>query len=444
MADDALDAVRRHAVAYDGTAADLDGLGELVGDAQVVLLGEATHGTHEFYAERARITQRLIEQHGFCAVAAEADWPDAYRVTCHVRGSATDDSAEQALRGFSRFPRWMWRNTDVAAFVEWLRAYNRELPSRAPRAGFFGLDLYSLFSSTEEVIRYLERVDPDAAARARARYACFDHADRDSQSYGYAASRGLADSCEQGVVEQLLEMQRRSVEPPTSADDSEEARFHAEQNALLVKDAEEYYRSMFRGGVSSWNIRDQHMARSLDRLVDHLSRRRGQPAKVVVWAHNSHLGDARATAMGRRGEVNVGQLVRERYGDAARLIGFSTFDGTVAAADDWGGDVRVHQVRQARPGSWEHLLHGVGVPRLFLPIRALPGLAAGLRTPRLERAIGVIYRPQTELVSHYFEADLAAQFDAVIHVDQTTAVTPLDAGSGGQSADAPETYPTAV
>jgi erythromycin esterase-like protein len=257
----------------------------------------------------------------------------------------------------------MWRNTDVVAFVEWLRGDNRQLPSAQPRSGFFGLDLYSLFSSTEEVIRYLERVDPDAAARARARYACFDHADRDSQSYGYAASRGLADSCEHGVVEQLLEMQRRSVEPPTSADDSEEARFHAEQNALLVKDAEEYYRSMFRGGVSSWNIRDQHMARSLDRLVDHLSRRRGQPAKVVVWAHNSHLGDARATAMGRRGEVNVGQLVRERYGDAARLIGFSTYDGTGRRGRRLGRRRPRAAGREARPGSWEHLLHEVGVPQ---------------------------------------------------------------------------------
>ena len=289
---------------------------DLVGDAQLVLIGEASHGTSEFYAARAQMTRRLIEDRGFGAVAAEADWPDAYRVNRYVRGGGDDATAEEALRGFERFPTWMWRNAAVLDFVGWLREHNGR-PGRDERAkaGFYGLDLYSLYRSVHEVISYLDRVDPAAADRARKRYACFDQfSDDDAQVYGFAAAFGAGEECEREVVAQLVDLQRHAVEyarrDGLMADDE---LFYAEQNARTVRAAEEYYRAMFSGRASSWNLRDRHMADTLDALAGHLTRQRGAPAKIVVWAHNSHLGDARATETAARGELNVGQLVRERH-----------------------------------------------------------------------------------------------------------------------------------
>ena len=319
-----MEAVRQSAHPLTGAAQDYDPLMDLVGDARFVLLGEASHGTHEFYRERAQITKRLIEEKGFTAVAVEADWPDAYRVNRYVRGVSDDVDAIEALADFRRFPTWMWRNTDVVEFVEWLRAHNDALPPSATKIGFYGLDLYSLRASMKAVLHYLEKVDPEAAKRARARYACFDHFGEDTQVYGFMTASGVAKSCEEEVVSQLVELQRRAMEyARRDGHMAEDELFYAEQNARLVKNAEAYYRSMFLEEVSSWNLRDRHMAETLDALVAHLGRQGGR-AKVVVWAHNSHLGDARATEMGQRGELNVGQLMRERYGRDAVLVGFTT------------------------------------------------------------------------------------------------------------------------
>jgi erythromycin esterase-like protein len=413
-----------------GSARDYDSLVDRIGDQRVVLIGEASHGTHEFYRERAEITRRLIVEKGFRAVAAEADWPDAYRVNRYVRGLGGDRSADEALSGFKRFPAWMWRNDVVLDFLKWLRAHNESLHDGEPQAGFYGLDLYSLFSSIGEVLRYLDRTDPEAAKRARTLYGCFDHFHDDPQAYGYGVSYGISKSCEDEVVHLLGKFREQ-------ASDSDDF-FDAAQNARLIKNAEEYYRSMFRGRVSSWNLRDQHMFETLQELVSRLEAD-GRPGKVVVWAHNSHLGDARATEMGEQGEFNLGQLVREYFVDDCANIGFSTYTGTVTAASDWDGPAETKRVRPGLKGSYEELFHQAGVARFL----AYPPHVDALEGPRLQRAIGVIYRPETERQSHYFGARLAKQFDAMIHIDETRALTPLETWSE-HAEEAPETYPTGM
>ena len=417
--------------------ASYDPLLERAVDKRFVLLGEASHGTHEFYRERAEITKRLIAERAFTAVAAEADWPDAYRVNLFVRGASDDAGPEDALSDFRRFPAWMWRNTEVVEFVGWLREWNDALPSGAPKVGFYGLDLYSLHTSMAAVVAYLDEVDPDAAARARERYACFDHFGHDPQVYAYAAGIGEAEPCEQEVVEQLVELQSIAASAGSREGPIEDDRhFYAEQNARLVVNAEEYYRAVFRGGVESWNLRDLHMAQTLEELIAHLERTQGT-AKAAVWAHNSHVGDARATELGERGELNIGQLVRERHGLEALVVGFTTYAGTVTAASDWGGPAERKRVRRALGGSWEALFHELGAERFLLD-------PTGLEGRRLERAIGVVYRPETERLSHYFHARLADQFDAVVHLDETRAVEPLELTSEWEAGELPETYPWAV
>jgi erythromycin esterase-like protein len=424
-----------------GAAADYDPLLGLVGEARFVLIGEASHGTHEFYRQRALITRRLIAECGFGAVAVEADWPDAAHVNQYVRGGGAASAAE-ALAVFQRFPSWMWRNADVLDFVGWLRAHNDARPESA-RAGFYGIDLYSLYGSIAAVLDYLASVNPQAAQEARQRYACFEQFRADPQLYGYATSFDAADSCADEAVAQLLELQRRAAELlRRDGYLAEDAHFFAEQNARLVKNAEAYYRAMFRGR-EAWNLRDTHMAETLDAIAAHL-RRRDQPVKIVVWAHNSHLGDARATEMGRQGELNVGQLARERYGRDVVSVGFSTYSGTVTAARDWGEPAERRRVRPALPESYEALFHaaaGAGPRDFLLLLRDGGALADELRAPRLERAIGVIYRPETERRSHYFHAQLADQFDAVIHIDETRAVEPLDPEAGWFRGEPPETFP---
>jgi erythromycin esterase-like protein len=399
--------------------------------ARYVLLGEASHGTDEFYRERAEITKRLIAEQGFTAVAAEADWPDAYRVNRYVRGETDDPSPEQALTDFRRFPAWMWRNTQVVEFLAWLRRWNDALPPAAPKVGFYGLDLYSLYTSMEAVVAYLEEIDPEAAERARQRYSCFDHFGSDPQVYA-----GGAEPCEQETVAQLLELRQLAAEATAKGQLDEDRHFYAEQNARLVVNAEEYYRSVFRGGAPSWNLRDRHMAETLDELVRHLEQTQG-PTKVAIWAHNSHVGDARATEMAERGELNVGELVREQHGDAVLTVGFTTYAGTVTAAANWGAPAERKRVRPALAKSWELLFHDTAVPRFVVQTGALDGR-------RLERAIGVIYRPDTERISHYFGATLAGQFDTVIHLDETHAVEPLEPTSEWEAGELPETYPWAV
>jgi erythromycin esterase-like protein len=422
---------------------DYHDLISLIGDARFVLLGEASHGTDEFYFERAQITKRLIAEKGFSVVAIEADWPDAYRVHRYVRGATIDSNANEALSGFRRFPTWMWRNTVVVEFVEWLRAFNQKLdPKKAP-AGFYGMDLYSLHASIDAVLSYLNKVDPAAATRARRRYSCFEHFSREPQEYGYAAMAGIIESCEDEVVDQLAEIQRKAGEFLTrDGQAGADELFFAEQNARLVKNAEQYYRSMFRGRASSWNLRDRHMTETIEALVAHFNGSR-QP-KAIVWAHNSHLGDARATEMSERGELNVGQLIRERFGKESVLVGFTTHHGTVTAASDWGERAERKRVRPALRGSYEELLHETTLPRFWINLRDAGKRSDVLHDSRLERAIGVIYRPETERVSHYFQARLAEQFDAIIHIDETRAVEPLERTSIWDEGELPETYPFAV
>jgi erythromycin esterase-like protein len=421
-----------------------DALMEAIGDARLVLLGEASHGTHEFYAERARLTQRLILEKGFNAVAVEADWPDAYRVNRFVRGTSEDRDANTALYGFKRFPVWMWRNTEVLDFVRWLRVHDDGLPPGAAKVGFYGLDLYSLHKSIEEVLRYLEAVDPEAARLARERYRCFDASGATVEDYARSAALGVLRSCEDAVVKQLVDLLHRGAsDAQGKGGDAEEEWFQAVQNARVVKNAEEYYRTMYRGNVESWNLRDRHMADTVEELLRHLDRRAGR-SKMVVWEHNSHLGDARATEIGQRGELNVGQLMRESHGHDAVLVGFTTYTGTVTAASDWGGPAERKRVRRALPGSYESLFHRLGIPRFETDLRTLGEAAGALREPRLERAIGVLYIPSTERASHYFGAILPWQFDAVVHLDVTTAVEPLERMALWDAGEPAETYPTGL
>lgn len=399
------------------------------GDARVVLLGEATHGTSEFYRARAAITRRLIERHGFNIVAVEADWPDAARIDDYIR-----HQSPRPRRGdvFARFPTWMWRNAEVLAFADWLRGHNESL-AVADRASFHGLDVYSLSESIHAVVTYLDQVDPDAGRLARERYGCLTPWQDEPARYGSAVVHGAHQGCETAVVAQLRDLLAKRL---AYLHEDGERWFDAAQNARIVRAAEHYYRAMYRGAVESWNLRDRHMFGTLQALLAH----RGDAAKAVIWAHNSHIGNAAATAMGWQGEFNIGELCRMAFGDEAMLIGFGTDRGRVAAASDWGGDMEIKAVRPARTDSWEHCFHATGVARSLTEWRS-PGhraLAEMLRQPLLERAIGVVYRPETELTSHYFQAVLAEQFDGFVWFDETSPVTPLGAE---HPRGAPELYP---
>jgi erythromycin esterase-like protein len=403
-----------------GSAADYEPLLEMARGKRYVLLGEATHGTREFYQTRADITRQLIGQGGFDAVAIEGDWPDVWRINRYVQAESADTVAE-ALSDFQRFPEWMWRNREVLEFIAWLRDHNAPLPA-AERVGVYGLDLYSLYRSAEAVIEYLEKTDPDQAAAARRHYAALDHV-REPMTYGYEAAAGLRLPAQREVVEQLRRL-RTSEARLTEQDGiaAMDAHFFAEQNAAVVVNAEAYYRESFGRRVNTWNLRDAHMAQALFGLATY-RQRRGGAGRVVVWAHNSHLGDARATESASRQEWNLGQLVREQAPDAALLVGFTTYTGQVCAASEWGGEAEQKWVRPARPDSWEHVFHSTGLDRFFLPLGR--ACADVFHAPLLERAIGVLYLPKTEYASHYFEAAIGAQFDALFHLDETSAIEPL-------------------
>jgi erythromycin esterase-like protein len=410
--------------------------------ATVVLIGEASHGTHQFYRTRAEITQRLIEERGFNVVAIEADWPDAYRVNRYVQHRSDDQDARTALDDFQRFPLWMWRNEDTVNFIEWLHDFNRS-HTPANRVAFYGLDLYSLYTSMAAVIKYLEEVDPEAANKARYRYSCFEQFDADPQQYGYAANYGVSEDCEDQVVQQLIELRQQAMHYlQRDGFVAQDEQFYAEQNARLVRNAEQYYREMFRGRHSSWNLRDRHMFEILSTVIQYVNDQTRQ-ARVVVWAHNSHLGDARYTEMSTRGELNLGQLVKENFSSKAYSIGFTTYTGSVAAASDWGAPVERKQVRPALPESYESLFHQVNSVAFWLDLRR-PTVAQPLSEARLERAIGVIYRPQTERLSHYFYAQLSQQFDSVIHFDESEALVPLEPTSDWDNFKIPETYPSGI
>jgi protein-L-isoaspartate(D-aspartate) O-methyltransferase len=406
---------------------DLRSLYRRIGESRIVLLGEATHGTREFYRMRARITRDLIDHHGFTIVAAEADWPDAARIDHYVRDL---EHAPPDWIAFTRFPTWMWRNHEVRELVDWMRESNAGR-SAERRAGFYGLDLYSLYTSIEAVLSYLDDIDPEAATVARRRYGCLSPWETDPATYGYAALTERYRSCESEVVAMLKDLLDRRLK---YLGEDGERYLDAVQNARLVTNAERYYRIMYYGGPDSWNLRDTHMFETLRQVLE----ARGPDARAVVWAHNSHLGDARATEMGSRGELNLGQLCRTQYGDAVYSIGFGTDHGEVAAASDWGGQMERKQIRPSHPRSYERLCHDAGIPRFLLPLRPQGELRPALMEPRLERAIGVIYRPETEVASHYFSAHLPRQFDEWIWFDETSPVRPLKTQ---EVAGLPDTYP---
>lgn len=425
-----LDVLRGEALRLGDSPSDYDALLESVGERSLILLGEATHGTQEFYRMRADITLRLMAEKNFEAVAVEADWPDAYRINRFVRDQVQDTGILKAFDDFQRFPRWMWRNEEVLRFIRVLHERNME---RSPerRAGFYGMDMYSLYRSAEAVVDYLSTVDEEQAVIARRQYAALDHV-RDPQQYGYEAVYGLRPDCRQAVRDRLVSLWTHAPKYlERDGRNAVDAYFFAEQNARVVASAESYYRSMFGARVESWNVRDLHMVDTLLALQRHL-RAQGGAGKLVVWAHNSHLGDARATEMANAGEWNVGQLVRQRAGqETALLVGFTTYTGTVTAAYEWDGEAECRNVTPARPDSYESLFHDTRLDRFYLPLQG--ETAQVLKTPMRERAIGVLYRPDTELQSHYFAASLPAQFDAVFHLDETHAVQPMD--------EATEVYP---
>jgi erythromycin esterase-like protein len=428
--------LRSRARALQGGDGDYDGLLEQAGTRAFVLIGESTHGTHEFYAMRAAITRRLVTELGFDAVAVEGDWPDSHRVDRYLRGEL-DGSAEDALGDYRRFPAWMWANRDVLDFVRWARAWNADRPGRA-RVGFHGLDLYSLYRSAEAVIAWLDTVDPDQGDAARALYACLDHAG-DPQAYGRAAAARLRPACREGATRLLLQVLGARQPDGRSGPGDERARFSAERNAHVVLNAERYYRTMFTDPAGTWNLRDAHMVETLLELRRHL-RHAGRAGRIVVWAHNSHLGDARATGMSRRGEWNVGQLLREKVGAAnVLLVGFTTYTGHVTAARDWDLSAERRWIRPARRDSHEHVLHASRMDRLYLPLT--DGAPPVLSGTMLQRAIGVVYRPETELQSHYFDAALGAQFDALFHLDETDALEPLEVPGPWMRREPPDLYP---
>ena len=408
---------------------DLSGLMKRIGDARIVLLGEASHGTAEFYEMRARITKELIQHKGFRFVAVEADWPDAAQIDHFVRDTRLEPTEEAT---FTRFPTWMWANSQVLEFVKWLRHYNGQFTAPDERVGFYGLDLYSLYSSINSVINYLEDVDAEAAAIARRRYGCLTPWQTDPATYGAVALTGKHKGCEQEVVEMLNALMQKRL---AYAGHDGRRFLDAVSNARLVKNAEQYYRIMYLGSRESWNLRDSHMFETLKNLLDF----HGPESRAVIWEHNSHIGDAAATDMGSRGEINVGHLCRKQFGDGAYLVGFGTHTGTVAAASDWGAPMEIKTVRPSHPNSYERLCHDAGLNAFLLPLRdRKQRVIKELARPRLERAIGVIYRPETELESHYFNASLPHQFDEYAWFDETHAVDALGPETG---IGVPETFP---
>lgn len=406
-----------------------------IGNAQIVMIGEATHGTHEFYTIRAEITKKLIVEKGFHAIALEGDWPDAYHINAYVTKNTNNDM-EQALSAFNKFPTWMWRNTVMLDFVRWLKRHNQtDNPVLV-----YGLDLYSLYASIDVIIRYLEKITPDHAHEARTYYACFEQFRHDPQTYGYSVLSGLARSCQDDVMQALkklthIELQLLQEHKTTSAE-----AFYILQNARVIEHAEEYYRSLFLHEVSNWNLRDDHMMETLEEIIAYYKQQGIEKPKIVVWAHNSHIGNAAATAMSMHGEFNIGQLVKEKFATNAYSIGFTTYNGTVSAASNWHQPVERKIVRNALPHSYEYLFHQLHMPSFLLTLDHKDLLPKTL----LERAIGVVYVPHQERASHYFEASLAQQFDAIIHYDTTTALEPLEKTTLWIEGEAPETYPSGL
>lgn len=409
-----------------------------IGDASIVLLGEATHGSKEFYELRADLSKQLIMQKGFNAIAIEGDWPDAYQINSYIQ-QKKHSNASEALASFDRFPTWMWRNVSIKHLVEWLYQYNKNLSS-TPKVGFYGLDVYSLYRSIDVVIHELEKFDPAAAAEARERYACFDGFQRDPQTYAYAVYARAIASCADQVMEQLQSLIERDWQALEEGLITASTQFNIEQNARVIKNAEKYYRALFMSDEIGWNIRDSHMFETLQSLMAYYNLQGVDNPKIIVWAHNSHIGNAQATEFSKRGEYNIGQLVQEAYGKQAYALGFSTYQGEVSAASNWHAPVERKRVRPALDESYEAVFHQLGLEEFFLPLTRETPLDHEL----LERAIGVIYRPETERLSHYFYARIAQQFNGIIHCDTTHAVEPLEKEALWIHGESPETYPSGL
>ncbi len=427
-------AIDESAVALQSPA-DLDAVLDQIGDGRYVLIGEASHGTSDFYRWRAELSKRLIVERGFSFVAVEGDWPDCYRVNRYVRGQPdSGNDAYEVLHAFERWPTWMWANREVVEFITWLREHN-ETRAPAARAGFYGLDVYSLYESMAEVVRYLEEVDPGAASAARRAYSCFEPYYDDVQEYARATAL-VPTSCEDEAVSILAALRRMA---PEYAEDGPEAYFNAEQNALVARGAELYYRTMIRGGPGSWNVRDHHMVDTLERLM-HLH---GPLARGIVWEHNTHIGDARFTDMARAGMVNTGQLVRQRHGEeGVVLLGFGSYQGTVIAAEEWGLPMQRMRVPEARGDSYEALMHRVGVPEFLLVFDGSDdGGVPGLDVVRGHRAIGVVYDPTHERWGNYVPTLLPRRYDSFVFLDHTGALDPLHMPVR-VTGEPPETYPS--
>lgn len=457
-----VNSVKRAAFSWEGKSmtAVYDNILEGIGNAKVVMIGEASHGTEEFYYHRAEITKRLIEDKGFSCVCVEGDWPDCYLINNYVKGKA---GLKESFSKFTRFPLWMWRNHQTIKFARWLKDHNSALENDTKKVGFYGLDLYSLHSSMHEVLKYLQEHDPAAAKKARERYACFDHFSGDAQEYGMETCYGMKKSCENEVVTQLTDMRLAYAKSLKENHDlnKENEYFSALTNAIVVKDSEEYYRGMFTN-KNTWNMRDSHMTETLDSILKHITAVKQQDkdqsmAKAVVWAHNSHLGDSSFTDSRRIGQKNVGQYVRAKYGlESTFNIGFSTYSGTVTAASEWSEPGVTMKVRPSDPETWEYAFHQTGIPNFHLRFRANPStkgltleeknLVEDIKDQNLlERAIGVIYRPRTERMSHLFTANVCKQFDCMIHIDYTNALKKIDEGIGERShEDMAETFPFEV
>jgi erythromycin esterase len=417
----------------DGPA-HIDPLIEAIGDAKYVLLGEATHGTSEFYTWRTEITRALVREKNFSFVAVEGDWPDCYRVNRYVKGRE-GKSAEEVLHAFDRWPTWMWANREVVQLVRWMRAHNdRSLDDR--KVGFYGLDVYSLWESMHAVIEYLEKVDPNAVSSARRAYSCFEPYNEDAQEYARATAL-VPTSCQAEAVAALVELRSKAEDYRDKEDP--ESYFNAEQNALVAKNAELYYRTMIRGGPTSWNVRDHHMMETLDRLMQH----HGPYAKAIVWEHNTHVGDARFTDMARAGMVNVGQLARQAHEkDGVWLIGFGTYKGGVIAAREWGAPMERMRIPEARAGSYEAAMHqAVGRDSMFIFRDEDDEATLRLREPRSNRAIGVVYDPRTEHWGNYVPTVLPQRYDAFIYIEETKPVDPLHMPAVIDG-EVPETFPS--
>jgi len=415
-----------------------DALLESIGDAQIVMLGESTHGTHEFYDIRAQISQRLIAEQHFNMIAIEGDWPDAYQVNLYIHGQKYTQ-ASTALNSFDRFPTWMWRNVPMLKMCEWLRSHNKK-QEHNDKVGFYGLDMYSLYRSIDEIINCLDTIDPQLAAEARYNYSCLDHFRADPQTYGYAVFTKISKSCTDEVIKQLKILLDRDWDLLAQGALSADQAFYIEQNARVVKNAEEYYRQLFVNEINNWNLRDSHMFQTINQLIKHYELKGIKKPKIIIWAHNSHIGNAQATEMNKRGEYNIGQLIKKQYNKNSFSLGFTTYEGTVSAASDWHGPVERKFVQKALQDSYEELFHTVEIPNFLLLLHNKEIVPQTL----LERAIGVIYKPETERMSHYFYAHLSQQFDAIMHCDKTTAIEPLEKTAQWIKGETPETYPSGL